>query len=44
MPQSPTTPEVDHPTLGYFTRRQPPGTGEMPGSEWTGDPELAVSG
>jgi hypothetical protein len=34
---TPLAEDADHPTLGYLTRRQPPGTGTPPGE----DPELA---
>lgn len=34
----------EHPSLGYLTRRQPPGTGTPPGSEWGAEGDVAVEG
>ncbi|HUR62580.1 MAG TPA: hypothetical protein VM286_09490 [Candidatus Thermoplasmatota archaeon] len=34
----------EYPSLGYLTRRQPPGTGIPPGSDWAGETDTAVEG
>jgi hypothetical protein len=39
-----STSHDEHPSLGYLTRRQPPGSGIPPGSEWAGEGETPVEG